>query len=258
MFKLKKFCVCFICLVLVINLLIPLEVQAVTKNEAIDFFNDFSSATNESNISKIKKYFNNYSEDEFIEIFRIANVTYPKTSAYFFIARGCQEIGELENAYKYYSKAINSINSIKNANAEFKGCIFKNRAICNFQRIKNKYDEKICDEMIKDFEISLSYNPNDYDTYYNFGYIYCDYIGDKKIGLNFLNKAKTLCKNPKIKEEIQEEIDEYKPGIFSTVWDMVKKRRKELIKIGWELTKIYIQYKVASSNYDAQYYEEDY
>lgn len=229
MFRLKNFCVCFICLVLVINLLIPLEVQAVTKNEAIDFFNEFSSATNESNISKIKNYFNKYSEDGFIENFRIANIQYPKTSAYFFIARGCQEIGELENAYEYYSKAINSINSVKNADGETRGIIYKWRALCNFDIIKNsnRFDEKRLEKMFDDFETSLRNNAKDEDTFHVLGIIYYD-LGEYETALQCLYKAKSLCKDYETAKEIQKlivsvqkDIDRNKPGMIDWAKDHV-------------------------------------
>lgn len=240
MLKLKKFCVCIVCLVLVINLFVPLEVQAVTKDEAIDFYNDFSNAIVESKISEIRDCFENYNENEIIEIFRVSGISYPKTQSYFFIARGLQELGALEKSYEYYSKAISCINSIKNIDNEFKAIIFKCRASCLFYMMyaNNKFDEKNVKKMFDDFEISLKSNANDYDTFYTLGVVY-SVLGDKETELNCLARAKNLCEDYETKQEIQEriisaqkDIDKNKPGLIDGLINWGKENSSELLKFG--------------------------
>ena len=242
MLKLKKFCVCVVCLVLVINLFVPLEVQAVTKREALDFYNSFNNAIKESTISEIRDCFENYSENEIIEIFRVSGISYPKTQAYFFIAGGLQEIGALEKSYEYYSKAISCINNIKDVDHELKAVIFKCRATCLFYMMYaiNKFDEKNVKKMFDDFEISLKSNANDYDTFYALGTVY-SVLGDKETELKCLTMAKNLCEDYETKQEIQEriisaqkDIDKNKHGIL----DWAKEHSDDLLKISSEVLKI--------------------
>lgn len=260
MFKFKKFCVWMVFLALILNFFIPLEVQAVTRSEAENFYDEFSEAIRYSNISKIESYFNKYSEDEIIKNFRIANIKYPKTSSYFFIARGCQEIGELENAYKYYSKAINAINSIKKADSKTKGIIYKFRAVCNFTIIKNinRYDEKKLNEVFDDFESSLKNNSKDYDTFYALGKVYYD-LEKYEEALSYLNMAKYLCEDYETKNEIQEQIvyvqedlNKNKPGILS--W--LKEHSGDLLNLGAALATLAAT--VMSGGGGGEQYQEGY
>ena len=233
--NLKKFFTISACLMLAVNCFIPAEVQAVTKNEAIDFYNGLCTATNEFNVSEIKKYLD-CSENDVIEIFKISGVPYPKTQAYFRIAMGLQAIGSLESAYEYYSKAISCTKNIKNMDSKFKSNIFIWRGYCNFVMMKNSnnFNETNVKKMFDDFEISLRNDANNGENYALLGEIYYT-LGDYETALKFLQTAEPLCENYETKKRIQESIeyvkatiDDNKPGMI----DWAKEHFSDIVKGG--------------------------
>lgn len=225
----KKITTLIVCLLILLNIFIPTNIHAITKNEATDFVNTFINTINESSISEIKKYLENYSEDKIVEIFRIAETNYPKTSAYFNIARSLQEIGNLQEAYKYYSKAVECTKGIKNMDHESKAIIFKFRAVCNFLMMRNigKFDKEKTDRMFNDFDISLQNNANDYDTFFTLGIVYVT-LENKTYALKSFEKAKDLCPDSKTKKEIQKYIDNNEEGFM----DWVKEHSGTLLVLG--------------------------
>lgn len=166
---------------------------------------DFVGALQASQINIIKVYLqknindivNDFKNTE-LDIPLIQN---PENFAYYCVATGSLKIGDLENAYKYYTKLLTSSSINKDDIATF--VAYRNRALCTFIMNENNVEEAM-----KDIKEILGVDKEDWLTYYYAG-VMESRSGNRTIALEDFRKAKSICEdNSEFSSKIQERIDE--------------------------------------------------
>lgn len=235
MYKFKKCCVWIVCLVLFINLFVPLKVQAVTKNEVekfismieqsdtINVYSIFSSKAGKKYSKKFRKDISNYLKDEnkIFEMFKLYDLKNPDIWANFYIAEGYCILDKKETAYDYYTKAIDILN--KNKIKDSKSYIlFRQRAWCLFE-MREKYRNKAIKNACNDIEEAIKFNPNDWLTFYYAGNIsWFSLYYEESLAIDLLKYSKSLCEKTETKDTIQKEIKKisfvwFVKGLFSII-----------------------------------------
>lgn len=217
MFTLKKMNVFIVCLLLVVSFVIPYEIQAITTSEANKIVDKFIEAVDNHNISEMKNALQT-GEDKIIEVFKACEDedfnSNPKLWAYYFIAKFNFEIGKKGDAYNYFTNAITILNSLKNPDGHIQDVLFRNRALCSFAMRKSN---DVNDANVKKAFADLN-KTNDWLSFCYNG-IMNTALGDKKgTDLNMLMKAKILCEDPNMKNNIQKMIDERKNNDLENFW----------------------------------------